>query len=49
MAKEHLVAGPYNRSKKIDKTWKEEKTAAMNRKKWKDTVVALCPPLEYVE
>ena len=35
--------------KKIDKTWKEAKTAAMDRKRWKDTVVALCPPLDEVE
>ena len=34
---------------KIEMTWKETKQTAMDRKKWKETVVALCPPWEEVD
>lgn len=34
---------------KINKTWKEAKTAALDRRRWKNTVVALCPPVDEVD
>ena len=34
---------------KIGMTWKETKRIAMDRKKWRETVVALCPPWDEVD
>ncbi|XP_063408979.1 uncharacterized protein LOC134692458 [Mytilus trossulus] len=34
---------------KIGKTWRETKRIAMDRKKWRETVVALCPPWDEVD
>ena len=36
-------------TQKIGKTWGEVKTIAKDRKKWKATVIALCPPWDEVD